>query len=116
MTVTELLHFHQSFKPFLPSWSIEDIVAKMGLAAAAHKQIRYYSSGMRQRVRLAQAIFSDTPVMLLDEPCTNLDLEGITLYRQLIRDHSAGRTVIISSNDLQEYDFCENTLSILDYK
>jgi ABC-type multidrug transport system ATPase subunit len=116
MTVTELLHFHQSFKPFLPSWSIGDIVAKMGLAAAAHKQIRYYSSGMRQRVRLAQAIFSDTPVMLLDEPCTNLDLEGITLYRQLIRDHGAGRTVIISSNDLQEYDFCENTLSILDYK
>ena len=116
MTVTELLHFHQSFKPFLPSWSIGDIVAKMGLATAAHKQIRYYSSGMRQRVRLAQAIFSDTPVMLLDEPCTNLDQEGVTLYRQLMRDHSAGRTVIISSNDLQEYDFCENTLSILDYK
>jgi len=116
MTVTELLHFHQSFKPFLPSWSIGDIIVKVGLGGAANKQIRYYSSGMRQRVRLAQAIFSDTPVMLLDEPCTNLDTEGITLYRQLIREHGAGRTVIVSSNELQEYDFCEHTLSILDYK
>lgn len=116
MTATEFLQFHQCFKPLLPSCNIKDILSQVGLAGAAHKQIRYYSSGMRQRARLAQAIFSDTPVVLLDEPCTNLDSEGIALYRQLIRDYCHGRMVIVSSNDLQEYDFCEKTLSITDYK
>jgi ABC-type multidrug transport system ATPase subunit len=116
MTATEFLRFHQSFKPLLPSCTIKDILSRVGLESAAHKQIRYYSSGMRQRARLAQAIFSDTPVILLDEPCTNLDSEGISLYRQLIKDHCMGRLVIVSSNDTQEYDFCETVLSIGDYK
>lgn len=71
---------------------------------------------MRQRARLAQAIFSDTPVVLLDEPCTNLDGQGIALYRQLVSEYCRGRLVIVSSNDVQEYDFCEKTLSMADYK
>jgi len=95
-----------------PVCSIETIIDRVGLGSAAHKQIRYYSSGMKQRVKLAQAIFSDTPVLLLDEPCTNLDSEGIGLYRQLIKDHAGDRLVIVSSNDLQEYDFCEQTMNI----
>ena len=115
-TVTEFLRFHQSFKPLIPSCSIKDIISRMGLGNAADRQIRYYSSGMKQRVKLAQAIFSDTPILLLDEPCTNLDTEGIGLYRQLIQDHAGDRLVIVSSNDVQEYDFCEKALPILDYK
>jgi ABC-2 type transport system ATP-binding protein len=114
MTVTEFLQFHAAFKPL--GLSIREIIEKMGLAAAAHKQIRYYSSGMKQRVRLAQALFSDTPVILLDEPCTNLDADGIALYRQLITEHAVNRLVIVSSNDVQEYDFCEKTINIRDYK
>jgi ABC-type multidrug transport system ATPase subunit len=116
MTVTEFLAFHQQFKPFLPSFEAESIISRLGLQQASHKQIRYYSSGMKQRVKLAQAIFSDTPVVLLDEPCTNLDAEGIALYRQLVKEYCSGRLLIVSSNDVQEYDFCEKTLSILDWK
>jgi ABC-2 type transport system ATP-binding protein len=116
MTATEFLHFHQSFKPLLPSCTIKDILSRVGLENAADKQMRYYSSGMRQRARLAQAIFSDTPIVLLDEPCTNLDTEGIALYRQLIKEYCQGRMVIVSSNDTQEYDFCEKVISIGDYK
>ena len=116
MTVTEFLAFHQQFKPFLPSFQAETIISRLGLRQASHKQIRYYSSGMKQRVKLAQAIFTDTPVVLLDEPCTNLDAEGIALYRQLVEEYCSGRLLIVSSNDLQEYDFCEKTLSILDWK
>ncbi|HXB09305.1 MAG TPA: ATP-binding cassette domain-containing protein [Puia sp.] len=114
MTVTEFLHFHTAFKPL--GFPIPGIIEKMGLAAAAHKQIRYYSSGMKQRVRLAQALFSDTPVILLDEPCTNLDADGVALYRQLITEHAVGRLVVVSSNDLQEFDFCEKKINIRDYK
>jgi ABC-type multidrug transport system ATPase subunit len=86
------------------------------LERAAHKQIRYYSSGMKQRVKLAQALFSDVPVVLLDEPCTNLDAEGIELYHKLIEDYTINRLVIVSSNDEQEYKFCKEKISISDFK
>jgi ABC-type multidrug transport system ATPase subunit len=116
MTVTEFLHFHQSFKPLLPALSIKEIISSIGLEAAADKQIRYYSSGMKQRVKLAQAIFSDVPVILLDEPCTNLDAQGIALYQQLIDDYCKDRLVIVSSNDKAEYGFCKERINILEYK
>lgn len=116
MTADEFLRFHASFKPFLRGWAVKEILDEVGLQAAADKQIRFYSSGMRQRVRLAQAIFSDTPLVLLDEPCTNLDLDGIALYRRLIGEHCRHRLVIVSSNDTQEYDFCEEIINIMAYK
>jgi ABC-type multidrug transport system ATPase subunit len=116
MTVLEMLAFHAQFKPFLPNITIPEIISIIGLQAATNKQIRFYSSGMKQRVKLAQAIFSDVPCVLLDEPCTNLDAVGIELYHQLIREYGNNRLIIVSSNDPQEYSFCTTTLSISDYK
>ena len=116
MTVTEFLEFHHHFKPLLPDYSIEKIIETIGLRDAAHKQIRYYSSGMKQRVKLAQAIFSDAPCVLLDEPCTNLDAEGISLYQQLTDQYSRERLFIVSSNDLQEYSFCREKIDLLSFK
>ena len=116
MTVEELLKFHQKFKSFIDGCDIKKIISTVGLEGASNKQIRYYSSGMKQRVKLAQAIFSDTPCVLLDEPCTNLDAEGIELYHCLIDDYCKNRLVIVSSNDEQEYDFCNETLNILKWK
>ena len=116
MTLAEFLAFHGRFKPFLPGMDVPTIIHSLQLEKSAHKQIRYYSSGMKQRVKLAQAFFSDTPLMLLDEPCTNLDAEGIALYTSLVRDYGQGRLIIVSSNDLQEYAFCEKRLNILDFK
>ena len=71
---------------------------------------------MKQRLKLAQAFFSDTPVLLLDEPTTNLDADGITLYRELIKNQTKEKTLIISSNDKEEYEFCEKVIAIGDYK
>jgi ABC-type multidrug transport system ATPase subunit len=116
MTAMEFLRFHASFKPLLSDWTVKEILVRVGLGGAADKQIRYYSSGMKQRVRLAQAMFSDVPLVLLDEPCTNLDKDGIALYRQLIGELGRGRLFVVSSNDPQEYDFCEKIISIMDYK
>lgn len=116
MTATEFLEFHKQFKPLLPGYNIREILSITGLETAAAKQIRYYSSGMKQRIKLAQAVFSNTPVLLLDEPCTNLDAEGVQLYQTLINDYCKNRLVIVSSNDMQEYGFCEKNISILDYK
>ncbi|HEY4205455.1 MAG TPA: ATP-binding cassette domain-containing protein [Puia sp.] len=116
MTAAEFLQFHASFKPLLPGWTVADILMRVGLGGATGKQIRYFSSGMKQRVRLAQAIFSDVPLVLLDEPCTNLDKEGIALYRQLMEEQGRGRLIVVSSNDPQEYDFCEKIISVMDHK
>ena len=116
MTLKEFLEFHHHFKPFLSSLTIENIISILNLGNAANKQIRYYSSGMKQRAKLAQAIFSDTPFLLLDEPCTNLDSAGIELYHRLIDEYCKNRLVIVSSNDEVEYRFCKERINIADYK
>jgi ABC-type multidrug transport system ATPase subunit len=114
MTATEMLQFHTKFKPLIID--IPALLQQAGLQQAANKQIRYYSSGMKQRLKLAQAIFSNTPVLLLDEPCTNLDAEGIALYQRLVQDYCRAKLVIVSSNDRQEYEFCNEELKVADYK
>jgi len=116
MTAKEMLDFHAQFKPLIDSISINDILKTVSLETAINKQIRYYSSGMKQRLKLAQAFFSNTPILLLDEPTTNLDAEGTALYHNLISNYTKGKLVIVSSNDKQEYDFCEEVIRIGDYK
>jgi len=116
MTLVEFLHFHASFKPYLPGLTAKEIIAILGLEKASNKQLRNFSSGMKQRVKLAQAILSDVDVVLLDEPCTNLDADGISLYHRLMNDYCADRLVIVSSNDEVEYKFCQHKISIMDYK
>ena len=116
MTIREFLRFHAHFKSLLPSVSVDKIISAMGLDNAVGKQIRYYSSGMKQRVKLAQSFFSDTPLLLLDEPCTNLDEAGVGLYHTLINDYCKDRLVIVSSNDEVEYKFCKTRINITDYK
>jgi ABC-type multidrug transport system ATPase subunit len=116
MTAKEMLDFHAQFKPLIDTISIEDILKTVGLQAAVNKQIRYYSSGMKQRLKLAQAFFSNTSILLLDEPTTNLDADGTALYHELINNYTKGKLVIVSSNDKQEYAFCEEVIRIGDYK
>ncbi len=116
MTLHEFLSFHQGFKPFLNGLTIDSIIGMVGLETAAGKQIRFFSSGMKQRVKLAQCIFSDTSIVLLDEPCTNLDASGIDLYERLIAEYCNNRLVIVSSNDEVEYKFCRKKLNMADMK
>lgn len=116
MTLTEFLEFHSRFKSFIDNFSTTQIISLMGLEHAAGKQIRYFSSGMKQRVKLAQCIFSNTSLVLLDEPCTNLDTAGIALYKNLVAQYCTYRLVIVSSNDPVEYSFCNKIIAMSDYK
>ncbi|MEJ7911876.1 MAG: ATP-binding cassette domain-containing protein [Chitinophagaceae bacterium] len=116
MMLTEFLYFHSRFKPFIAGFDPSTIAAAIGLPNTGSKQIRDFSSGMKQRVKLAQAIFSNTPVILLDEPCTNLDAAGIELYKSLIEQYAKGRLVIVSSNDFVEYAFCQEVINISQFK
>jgi ABC-type multidrug transport system ATPase subunit len=116
MTLLEFFQFHYRFKPMLEGVTSARISELVGLENAVHKQIRYYSSGMKQRVKLAQAIFSDTAIVLLDEPCNNLDVQGIELYHSLINEYCKERLVIVCSNDPVEYTFCEKVIQMQSLK
>ena len=116
LTLREFLEFHFSFKKTLPGLSIDKIIDLCGLKDAATKPIGDYSSGMKQRVKLAQAIFADTPILLLDEPCTNLDQNGVEQYRDWIETYGKNRMILVASNDAREYFFCGEHLVIEDYK
>jgi len=116
MNLVEFLKFHNQFKSFIHNFSIAQIIEEIGLKGSINKQIRFYSSGMKQRVKLAQAIFSDVSIVLLDEPCSNLDAKGIELYHSLIESYCKDRLVIVCSNDEVEYSFTNERISVLDYK
>ena len=116
MTALEFLAFHSVFKPFRPGVTHTQILQRVGLESAADKQIRNFSSGMKQRIKLAQAFYSDVPILLLDEPCTNLDAAGIAIYQELIKEMTADRLVIVSSNDEVEYGFCGERVELMKYK
>ena len=116
MTAKEMLNFHSKFKPLIQSLSIEDMLQIVGLEKAVNKQLRYFSSGMKQRLKLAQAFFSNTTILLLDEPTTNLDADGVSLYHSLISNYTKDKLVIVSSNVKEEYSFCEEVIEIGEYK
>ena len=115
-TALEQIAFHQQFKPLQNGLSPIELLEKIGLSNAANKQIRNFSSGMKQRLKLALAILSDTPLLLLDEPCSNLDKEGYQLYSELIQQFAQHKLIIVGSNDPQEYAFCNQQVNLMDYK
>lgn len=116
LTTLEQFEFHTKFKSLITNISIQDMINMIGLASARDKQIRYFSSGMKQRLKLGLAIFSDCPILLLDEPCSNLDKEGYALYKQLIAQYAMHKLIIVGSNDPEEYAFCKKQINLMDYK
>jgi ABC-type multidrug transport system ATPase subunit len=116
LTLEETLQFHFAFKKPLNGFDISTIIEAIGMKAAAKKPVGDYSSGMKQRVKLAQAIFSDTSLLLLDEPCTNLDEAGVSQYQDWIGRYAGNRTVIVASNDPREYRFCQEELLMRNYQ
>lgn len=110
MTALEMLEFHMKFKPC--SCSPENMLAAVDLKAAADKQIRYFSSGMKQRLKLGMAFFGEASLLLLDEPFTNLDAAGIDIFKGLTERVKGKKTIIVSSNDTREYSFCSEVIDI----
>ena len=115
-TLSEVIDFHFKFKRYKNNIDKAALIALLGLGSSKNKLIRYFSSGMKQRLKLALAFCSDTPLLMLDEPSSNLDTQGIDWYLKLVEQFSADRLTIICSNQHHEYDFCDFRLSITDYK
>ena len=116
LTLDELLIFHQTFKPFKPGLTTDIIVERLLLSSAQHKEIKYFSSGMKQRVKLGLAFFSQSPVVMLDEPTSNLDRQGMNWYQEEVRQLASDQLLLIGSNQPDEYDFCPNVLDVMQWK
>lgn len=116
-TLKEMLYFHFGFKRLLPGFTLDKAVDMIGFKTAPSKQIRQFSSGMKQRVKLILAFLSDVPLVLLDEPSMNLDRAGTDWYLNLVEEFTKNRSVIVCSNlEQQETAFCQEKIFIEDYK
>lgn len=115
-TLKEFLYFHFKFKPVSNGLSIPEIISIMYLDKSDEKSISNFSSGMKQRLKLGICFLSNSPLLLLDEPTSNLDKEGVDWYLQLIKTYGHKKSLIIGSNDQREYSFCNQKLNIEAYK
>jgi ABC-type multidrug transport system ATPase subunit len=117
LTLEETIHYHFQLKKLKEGINLNQLPELFQLKGNEKKQLRNFSSGMKQRVKLGLAIFSDTNVLLLDEPTSNLDKNGIKWYQELITNYTKDRIVLVASNKIEEdYFFCQHQLEIEKYK
>jgi ABC-type multidrug transport system ATPase subunit len=115
-TMDEMTNFHFKFKSYRSGMNKDAVIDLLNLQGGRNKMIKYFSSGMKQRLKLALAFCSDTPMLMLDEPTSNLDTQGVDWYLNLVQQFAVDRLTIICSNQLHEYSFCKHQLNISDYK
>lgn len=115
-TLTEMLHFHFKLKKIRHGFQIQDVLHRMYLEEAADKQLMNFSSGMRQRLKLALACYTQSDVYFLDEPGTNLDHRAFAWYAAELENLPAEAIVCIASNNPEEYPARAHVLNIMDFK
>ncbi|MBT4927607.1 ABC transporter ATP-binding protein [bacterium] len=109
-SLKEHVEFHFKFRstPF----SLDEIIAKTNFQFFVDKKVKDFSSGMKQRLKLALAIYAENKLLILDEPTSNLDQEGIEWYRDEILQKLGTCTIIVASNQQHEYDFIPYTINL----
>jgi len=112
LSLEESIRFHSKFKVLAGSLNEADIIKELGMASYSAYLISEFSSGMKQRLKLALAFFFESEVLILDEPLTNLDEEGISWFNYLLDQHRGARMLLIGSNRPEEYKRCEHQLSL----
>jgi ABC-type multidrug transport system ATPase subunit len=115
-TLLETVNFHVKFKPFIDGLSKKEFLKIIELDKHSQKPIKNFSSGMRQKLKLGLAFYSQNQILLLDEPTSNLDQNGFEWYQTQVLKTLKNKIVLVSSNEPKEYDFCTKHLNILDYK
>lgn len=115
-TLQEMVRFHFKFKKVLNGYSYNELLDIFELSHARQKQIVNFSSGMKQRLKLGLAFYSDTSSIFLDEPTTNLDKQATEWYRVNLNKTSTSRLVFIASNVEYEYPDHAQKIDLLGIK
>jgi ABC-type multidrug transport system ATPase subunit len=117
LTLSEFLDFHLKFAPLKKGLSKNAFLTEIYLAESVDKQIAHFSSGMKQRLKLGLALLSQKPLVILDEPSSNLDDRGIKFYQKLLAENREDRIILIGSNEeKKELFIADEKLNISDYK
>lgn len=113
-TLSEWFDFHQQIKGFQSNVTLPILMDLCGFPkATTTKQILTFSSGMKQRVKLCAALMGDQPLVILDEPLTNLDKAGSDVFKSLISNFLGNRSLMIASNREDEWvEYCTHTYTI----
>lgn len=106
-TVGELLQMYRKLKPLQDDLSTAEFLNVCYLTEDQHKPIKYFSSGMKQRVQLLLAIGTDCPLLLLDEPSSFLDDQAREWLYRVLAKRCANKLVIIASNDTTDLEQCD---------
>jgi heme exporter protein A len=88
------------------------MMERVGLAENAQKFCRNYSSGMKQRLKLAQALIHNPPLLLLDEPGCNLDSKGMKVVENIISAQRQAGMTVIASNEKREVDYGDRVINL----
>lgn len=115
-TLTEAIDFHRQFKSFQQNLTTGDLIQILKFEKSRDKEIKFFSSGMKQRLKLVLALCSDTELLLLDEPGTNLDRQGMQWYRELVEHFAGNRLLVVASNVEEDYEMCEEVIEIEAFK
>lgn len=115
-TLEETFSFHNKLKPTRVE-SAGQFAEKIELPNSVTKELRDFSSGMKQRVKLGLAILSKCPILLLDEPISNLDTSATNWYNNLLGEFAKDKLVLICSNQgHEEHGFCTQQLNVEEFK
>ncbi|MDF1694736.1 MAG: ATP-binding cassette domain-containing protein [Saprospiraceae bacterium] len=108
----EMFLFHTKFKKIRKQMDVNQFIDKVNLKGNKGKQIQFYSSGMKQRLQLAIALFTDSKLLLLDEPTSYLDNTNKDWFYSLLEEELNDRSIIVASNDLDDFRFCDHTITL----
>ncbi len=113
LSLSELFHLHQRLGLLRQFQRFEEWSSRLDYTFTPSQQIKMFSSGMKQRVKLGLALLDDRPLIFLDEPGSNLDVRGKEWMHNLISGMDRSKTVIIASNDPAEILLCQETFDLL---
>jgi heme exporter protein A len=88
------------------------LLERVNLAHRRHDIVRTFSSGMKQRLKFAFALLHQPPVLLLDEPSSNLDAEGIASVHGIVEEQKTKGIIIIATNDAEEMKLCDHHIDL----
>jgi ABC-type multidrug transport system ATPase subunit len=113
----EIFNFQSNLKPFLKDISQDFFFNSIKLTRSKNTPVKFFSSGMKQILKLGLAIFADTPILFLDEPCSNLDENNILIFNEIFKSYALNKTVLIGTNNHpSELALVQSSVDILKYK
>ncbi len=112
LTLKELFQLHTNLGLLKAFPVFQNWFSNLDYPFNPNQQIKLFSSGMKQRVKLGLVLLDDRPLILLDEPTSNLDGQGKTWFFRLLGQLSSFQTLIITSNDTLEISYCSDRIEL----